>query len=258
MARTRKTVAALTAGLNLGRRGMPAAKSIIGLGVLGGAATAGPTFKVIKTTEIDAYEKAAQAGPVTAALAAGSGDTFAGTARKAAKLSISTAKKESFANLKALIDTLPSHQAMKQHKPAIKTTSTSRRVHEEDRNVALKAFIYAASKENDNDYHLIVGQSPTAATEVYMTMELSGLPPKSSKSYAKLKKARNAFQTFFSTNLPGTTYDFYDPPVPIEVAGSLFWDASHAKGQRPGPQSLKKKMPTVWEVHPISSIKLNP
>ncbi len=249
--------AALTAGLDLDRKGMPAAASVVSVGLLGGVAAAGPTFRVIRTTEIDSYEAAA-AAVVTAALAAPVGDSFKGKARKTSKLSIATAKTETFKNLKSLVDTLPSHDKMKKHKPKITTTPTSKRVTEEDRNVKLKAFIYAASKEADNDFHLIIGQAVSAATEVYMTMELSGLPPKSSKSYAKLKKARDAYKAFFGDQLPGTTYDFYDPPVPIEVAGSLFWDASHASGQRPGPQSLKAKMPTVWEVHPITSIKFNP
>jgi len=249
--------AALTAGLNLKRKGMPASKSIVGLGIVGGLAAAGPSFRVIKTTEVDPYEKAAKT-TVTAALAAPTGDSFAGTARKSAKLSISTATTEPFANVKALIDTLPSHAKIKNDTPKVTTRSTPKRVNEEDRNVRLKAFIYAASKEDDNDYHLIVGQSTTASVEVYITMELSGLPAKSAKSFAKLKKARKTFETFFSGNLPGTTYDFYDPPVPIEVRGSLFWDASHATGGRPGPQSLRPKIPTVWEVHPISSLTMNP
>jgi len=31
---------------------------------------------------------------------------------------------------------------------------------------------------------------------------------------------------------------------------------SHAKPPHPGPPSLKNKMPTIWEVHPITKIKL--
>jgi hypothetical protein len=211
---------------------------------------------VIKTSEIDAYDDPALAATAFAPAAlAVAGDNFMGKSRKAAKLSISTAETETFENLQSLIATLPSHGAMKNHKPKITTASTSKRVAEENRNVKLEAFIYAASREDDNDYHLIIGQSRKAATEVYMTMELSGLPPKGRKSYSKLKKARDAYQAHFANNPPGATYDFYDPPIPIEVAGSLFWDASHSKGQRPGPQSLRKKIPTVWEVHPITSIK---
>ncbi len=122
----------------------------------------------------------------------------------------------------------------------------------------MKAFIYAASHENDNDFHLIVGRDPAKLPEVYMTMELSGLPPKTATSHAKLEAARDAYKGFFHSNLPGMTYDFYDPPIPIQIEGSLFFDMSHATGQRPGPQSLKSRMPTIWEVHPISSITFEP
>jgi hypothetical protein len=91
-----------------------------------------------------------------------------------------------------------------------------------------------------------------------MTMELSGLPPASSAAFAKLKAARDAFKAFFGGNLPGLAYDFYDPPIPVKIEGSLFWDASHATGSRPGPKSLKSRMPVVWEVHPVSKITFNP
>jgi hypothetical protein len=37
------------------------------------------------------------------------------------------------------------------------------------------SFLYAASHEDDNDVHLIIGRAPTKSPEPYMTMELSGL-----------------------------------------------------------------------------------
>ena len=66
-----------------------------------------------------------------------------------------------------------------------------------------------------------------------------------------------AFKNFFgASRLPGFTYDFYDPPIPVKIEGSPFFDMTHATGSRPGPQSLKSRMPTIWEVHPLTSIKL--
>ena len=65
-------------------------------------------------------------------------------------------------------------------------------------------------------------------------------------------------QGFFKSDLPGFGYDFYDPPIPIEVEGSLFFDASHARGTPPGPAKLRPHMPRIWEVHPISKIVLEP
>jgi hypothetical protein len=92
-----------------------------------------------------------------------------------------------------------------------------------------------------------------------MMMELSGLPPAGSASSAQLKAARDAFKLFFkniSGKLPGLTYDFYDPPVSVQIDGSLFFDMTHAQGPHPGPASLKSRMPVIWEVHPITKIVL--
>jgi len=248
------------------RTGMPALDSILSVKTLETSeATAMaesldvPRFRIIRTNEVDAYEEAAtsqEALNIALAEAAPVGDKFDGTARKAAKLSLANAPVKTFGDLKTLINSLPAHEDMLALK--IKTTATSDRVAQEKRNVRGKVFLYAASREDDNDFHLILGRSPDSSPEVYMTMELSGLPPASKPSFAKLKAARDAFKAFFGGDLPGLSYDFYDPPIPVRIEGSLFWDASHAKGTRPGPKSLKSRMPVVWEVHPISMITFNP
>ena len=191
-------------------------------------------------------------------LAAPQSDKYAGTARKAAKLSTASAPVEQFTDLQDLIQTLPAHSTMANHTPKIKTTATSNRVAEEKRNVKVTVFLYAASREDDNDFHLILGRDPAKSPPVYFTMELSGLPANNAASFAKLKAARDAFKAFFGTELPGQDYDFYSPPIPVEVEGSLFFDMSHATGNRPGPASLRSKMPVVWEVHPITRITFEP
>ena len=239
------------------RRGLPAPDSIIGVTP---AAPSGPgaKFTVIHTNEVDAYEEGALGPGIAGVLpSVPAGDDFKGTARKASKLSISSAATEKFNDVLALIKTLPEHEKMVNHKPRITTAAASKRVKEEERNVSVKAFMYAASREDDNDYHLIIGRSPTATQETYMTMELSGLPPKTSPAFAQLKAARDAFKQFFKDigkDPPGLRYDFYHPPVPVQIDGSLFFDMSHATGSRPGPPSLKSRMPVVWEVHPISKM----
>jgi hypothetical protein len=261
------------------RRGLPALDSIMDVIQLPsappaptalGAAAAPPAaskYRIIRTNEVDEYESekmpssmaALNTFLMSAAAAAPAGDNFKGTARKAAKLSIVSGTTKNFADLKDLMATLPSHEVMKALK--IKTTATSDRVAQEKRNVRVRAFIYAASREDDNDFHLIIGRDPETAPELYMTMELSGLPPSSSAAFKKLKAARDAYKGFFANHpsgLPGLSYDFYDPPVPVEIEGSLFWDASHSSGSRPGPKSLKSRMPVVWEVHPISKIVYEP
>ena len=277
------------------RPGLPNPKSVVmeipfaPAGVLSMAevSPAAPKYRILRTTEVDQYEKPPSKLEVAQSLApesmvleaakkkkkkkkkgktgkpkAASGDLYKGSSRKASKLSISDAKMEKFSDLADLIATLPTDKVMLT-KGISKNDPASKRVAEEDRNVRVDAYLYAASREDDNDYHFIVGRDPDAGgKEVYMNMELSGLPPASAKSRAALEKARDAFKAFFTKhfagNLPGTSYDFYDPPIHIEVEGSLFWDATHGapKDSKPGPQSLRAKIPNVWEVHPISKIKL--
>ena len=143
---------------------------------------------------------------------------------------------------------------MVNHHPSITTSANSNRVNEEKRNVKVSAFLYAASRENDNDFHLIVGRDPNETAKMFMTMEISGLPPAGSQFFAQLKSARDAYKNFFGNNLPGLGYDFYNPPISITIEGSLFFDMSHATGSRPGPSALKPFMPVVWEVHPVTRI----
>src|SRR5262245_14705894 len=257
--------------LNLARAGMPSADSIQDAGRV--VTARGRQFRILRTTEVDGYESTPTAislrnalsgrgAPSATAVAAAlkrkkpTGDQFAGTARRAAKLSIASGQTHTFNDLKALIESFVADDKMVAHKPQIKTTASSGRVTEENQNVKVKAFLYAASREDDNDFHLIIGRAPTQSPELYMTMELSGLPPQNSPALPELTAARDAFKGFFGADAPGFTYDFYDPPIPVTVAGSLFFDMTHSTGQRPGPPSLKSRMPTIWEVHPITAIVL--
>ena len=249
------------------RAGLPSRDSIIGVTTPLGPVMAGATtqYRIIHTLEMDEYEKGATSLKLAAKAAAAAlpkGDSFKGKSRKAAKLSISKSKLETFDDLKDLIESLAPEEDMISHDPPIKKDSKSGRVEEEERNIRLSAFIYAASREEDNDFHLIIGRDPELTPEIYMTMELSGLPPASKASHKKLKAARNAFKKFYDENfdgiLPGLTYDFPDPPIPVRIDGSLFFDITHAKGIRPGPKSLKSRMPVIWEVHPITKMVFEP
>lgn len=268
------TGAPLKKPLDLAQAGMPAGDSIHDVTKIQPKAGK-PAFQILHTTETDGYEKTppatkvpkllrAQAAPSAAAVAAAvkgappKGDNYGGKDRMAAKLSKASAKVEKFSDLKQLIDSLPKQTVMVNHKPKIATGAKSGRVKEEQRNVSVKAFLYAASHEADNDFHLIIGRDPKQTPEMYMTMEISGLPLKNNPAFDfnDLSAARKAFKAYFGANLPGFTYDFYRPPRPVQIEGSLFWDATHAKGAAPGPPSLKSRMPVIWEVHPITSIKL--
>jgi hypothetical protein len=214
-------------------------------------------YRIITTNELDAYE--APLMPAEAEIfglnrVRAPGDNFAGTARKAAKLSISNAPVQTFPDVSGVLAALPAKDPKN-----LSDDPKSGRIADEERNVRVRAFLYAASRESDNDFHLIVGDDPKQGTKVkMMTMEISGLPHKNSASFARLKSVRDAYKDFFKSDLPGFSYDFYDPPIPIEVEGSLFFDASHAHGTPPGPAKLRPHMPRIWELHPISKIVFEP
>lgn len=214
-------------------------------------------YRILRTTEVDGYEPPVTREDVeeqSRGVAAPRSDTYAGTARKAAKLSIADAQEEVFADLRELIASLTPDQAMTRHTPRITTDAASDRVAEEKRNVRVRAFLYAASREDDNDFHLIIGSDPQQTPARCITMELSGLPPADTEAFPVLKAARDAYKAFFGEQLPGQSYDFYRPPIPVEIGGSLFFDMSHSHGQRPGPPSLQNLMATIWEVHPVTHI----
>jgi hypothetical protein len=220
----------------------------------------GNKYHLIKTTERDEYEP--QEKDSLAALEAkkpAPADNFTGDKRRAAKLSIGSGAVEKFGDLQKVLQSLPKDTDMGDHKPPIKDDPTSQRVKEEQRNVRVRAFLYAASREGDNDFHFIVGLDPKLPP-MFMNMELSGLPPAGSPSSAALTKVRNAYKTFLAAHpkdhVPGPGYLHYVPPVPIDVQGSLFFDITHFKGTHPGPAKIRPK--TIWEVHPITDITFEP
>jgi len=266
------TGASLAEPLDLTRPGLPALDSVHDVTAFT-PAQGGPTYHILHTVEFDAYEtnpaktavsQLVQHGPPSPtaiadalkAVPAPVSDNFAGSARQAAKLSIGTRPTEHLADVSALIATLPADHAMIHHLPPITTTPTSARVTEEQRNIHLVGFLYAASREADNDFHLIVGRNPATPPEMYMTAEVSGLPHSNNPAFQKLSAARQSFKSFFGAHLPLLAYDFYHPPIPLVIEGSIFFDMTHATGQAPGPPSLKSRMPTIWEIHPVTSMKL--
>jgi len=167
--------------LDLLRPGMPALDSIHDDSVTFKSKPKGPTYRILKTTEVDSYETTPTAmalgkvlkgkkAPAPATIAAAvktklpGGDNFAGKDRKAAKLSIAAAPTENFSDVSKLIASLPALDAMiKLHIP---TTANSNRVQQEKRNIHVTGFLFAASAEADNDFHLIVGRDPKAGQEM--------------------------------------------------------------------------------------------
>jgi len=178
-------------------------------------------------------------------------DNFNGTARKAAKLSIGTGPTQSFTAIGAVLDSLPCDASMRAKH--IDKSATSGRLPEEQKLVTVTAFLYAASRESDNDFHCIMGRDPSLPAR-YMNVEVSALPPSSSAAFATIRAARNQFKAFFTSNsdaLPGPGYDKFDPPIPVKITGSVFFDVDHVP-PAVGPTGMKPQ--SAWEIHLVSDL----
>jgi hypothetical protein len=206
----------------------------------------GRRFLIHQTSHQDAHEEA-QVPTAKEASVAGGGDNFRGTDRKAAKTSIVDADPQPFSSIDDVLASLPSDDEMMAL--GISKAPDSQRVDAEQRNVTVPAFIYAASKEKDNDFHVILGGPDALNTGKFMNAEVSGLPTGSFRQ--QLTVPRQAFKDYFGDSLPGRSYDIYDPPISVTVTGSLFFDVDHPAGAV-GPSGYKPQ--TAWEIHPISSI----
>lgn len=187
--------------------------------------------------------------------AAPSPDNYHGTARKAAKLSVAASSPRMSPDLGAVIDSLRPDAEMRAMN--ISKGADSARLPEEQTVVIVKAFLYAASKESDNDFHCIVGTNPGPSVR-FMNVEVSGLPARNSQFFTVLKTARDEFKSFFTSSgeaLPTQGYEKYTPPIPIQVTGSVFFDVDHVP-PAVGPPGMKPL--TAWEIHPVSEIQFEP
>jgi len=111
---------------------------------------AGPTvgkYRILRTDEMDAKDVQLTSAQKIEIQRTGkpaatkrSDDEFQGTARKAAKLSLSDANLESFSSVKALVETLPSKAKMVDRNPKISVDETSDREPEEERNSLYTRF----------------------------------------------------------------------------------------------------------------------
>lgn len=183
-------------------------------------------------------------------------ESFDGSDRKAAKLSIAPGSAATYNTLADFIQSLPADADMGNLN--IPTGPTSNRVPKEKHNVhILKVYIYTYTRESDEDYHVILGTTDNKTTTVFFNMEISGLPASNSNSYAKLKSTRDAFTGFFKIH--GCVYGYvpvFNPPVEVEVTGSIFFDALHYTHHNTiGPSGYHPT--SYWEIHPATEIKFN-
>lgn len=177
-------------------------------------------------------------------------DSFEGTDRRNAKLSLVDQPVEEFASVADLIADLPRDAEMINRRPPISRSPRSRRTAPEHRRVAFQAELRAAAKEGDNDFHLILCDEPLTDLTCF-NVEISGLPD-GGRHRAALVAARNMFSALVGGVVPGNRYVKYNPAIPVRVEGALFYDISHPPGGV-GPQGLRPS--TSWEIHPVATLE---
>ena len=205
-------------------------------------------YRIIDTRESGVFAEVRR--PPSAVTGVTQPDDFNGHDRKAAKISIADAPLENFANIGKLVDSLAPESEMLALD--ISKDETSDRVAQEKRNVAVEGFIYAVKAEGDHDFHVILGTAP-GENVTFLNVEVSGLPL-GGPDRAKLKAARTAFKAFFGEHGSnfGNNYQKFNPPIPVRIEGSLFFDADHPAGVV-GPSGMRPK--TAWEIHPVTKIE---
>ena len=188
-------------------------------------------------------------------------NVFDGEHRKLPKTTIvDAAVVEEFDSVAALVDNIldRADDAEMKASSGITRTTATRHDHEK-RNVRVTGFIYAYVKEDDNDYHIILGDAPGTVPPVFLNVEVSGIPVGGTAANRnRLTAVRDEFKAAFSLGEKGPTkYKKFlnetgaNSPVPVRIGGSLFWDVDHGPGTV-GPKEFRPQ--TSWEIHPVSEI----
>jgi hypothetical protein len=193
-------------------------------------------------------------------------EDFKGHYRKEAKTSIvrtasgNIAPAKRFTGLVKLLASLAPIDTMKQKHPKLfvkagdekaAKSAPGKRVLEEKKNVEVVCWLHHVKSESDDDFHLIVGSSANAAKAAFLTGEVSGLPSKG-KDRTILRTARQQLNDLLQRPVPTSKYTNLTPPRKVRIKGSLFFDGDHLPGKI-GPGKDKPK--TVWEIHPVVSIR---
>jgi hypothetical protein len=179
-------------------------------------------------------------------------NTFGGVARAAAKTSIADRKTEMMFSVDEVLKSLPTDSYMRQSG----VTDKSPRSVDENRNVFIRtAYIFSIKKEDDGDFHVIIGDLVNGEKANLMTAEIAALPADTTtKSYALLARSRRQLYERYPDFFEGHRASFIPKSVfpMIAIRGSLFFDTHHTAGQI-GTGSAKSE--TVWELHPVTYLE---
>lgn len=184
-----------------------------------------------------------------------SGEIFAGTDRAMAKTHEATDGIDtSFNGFDEFYTSglLKPDEEMIQYTPPITKKPESPRVSEEKYNVSVDTvYIYGIYREDDNDFHMIIGNGKTGSSMKLLNAEVSGLPEDTSDSL--LIVVRNKIiARFGDIACKDGAYKPVNALIPIQIRGSIFFDIDHKAGIV-GFGIYKPT--TAWELHPVTGIK---
>lgn len=179
-------------------------------------------------------------------------DPFTGSVRGTVKTTYSTATNRTFATIRGLYNSLQTKEFM----DALSIGHSDSRVAEEDRNVIIKkAWLYTITIEGDNDFHLLIGNTPVYdpnVTKVF-NAEVPGVPVSGSVATKTfIHDLRAKLLTIFNGIPVCGNNGYLQQYTQIYISGSLFYDTQHkstpAKCNDVEGQS-------AWEIHPVRDIR---
>ncbi|MDX2132196.1 MAG: hypothetical protein SFY69_09095 [Planctomycetota bacterium] len=185
---------------------------------------------------------------------------YTGKHRKGPKTSIvaDAPVEDEYGSIEDLFATLPSDQDMMEaFAELVEETGEASakyaefRLPDEQRNVRVRAWLYAVKFESDKDFHVIIGSTRSKSTAEFMNVEVTGLPRPPTSDTDRLAEVRVQLRDILGRLPSGSRYHKLATPIKVEVEGSLFYDIDHPPGVV-GPMDMRPR--TAWEIHPISDI----
>ncbi len=183
------------------------------------------------------------------------GDTE-NSVREEAKTTYVLSPKKTFSTVKDFLLFLQSIEASDTEMREITFIKKNPRVTQEKYFITIRrAYLYTFSIEEDNDIHMIFGDSKTnISSATTMNGEISGLPVLFKKHEKQIKKIRQkAIRLLEGYAKCNSTTD--EPLyIPIKVSGSIFYDYQHKS--KPAKCGCCAASGTAWEIHPIYNLEI--
>ena len=173
---------------------------------------------------------------------------FLGQSRRDAKLAMVAAGLPTYASITA-VTSLATPPGLGYYSP---------RTGVENNLATFTAYLYAYNLPADNDFHVILGDTPvfTSGVTNLINVEVSGRPDGADVVF---RAVRNQFLAKIGNplNMAHGTYTCMAVPIAMTVSGGPFWDVSHPNGGS-GTSSCYGGIPVKtingWELHPVTSV----